>query len=247
MTKKNKHLGWWIFALSTFLFFVVLQIPAAWLVSKFYKNNQVLQNVSGNIWQGQADWHQGALKGSLNWKVRPLDLLLLRLGAQVEIHSGRTQLQGIVGYGLGHRWTVKELSGEIAPETLKRVADWQWPSNPIQLQDIQFKYQKEQGFQKVGGATQWIGGELTYTFAQRQEQMNIPSLKGSLSDRDQVLNVDVRDQRDQKMINLLLDKNLMLDVQITQRMLMNVPSYQGKAGLDTYVVSSRQPLLKGGM
>ena len=77
--------------------------------------------------------------------------------------------------------------------------------------------------------------------------MNIPSLKGSLSDRDQVLNIDVRDQRDQKMINLLLDKNLMLDVQITQRMLMNVPSYQGKAGLDTYVVSSRQPLLKGGM
>ena len=39
----------------------------------------------------------------------------------------------------------------------------------------------------------------------------------------------------------------MLDVQITQRMLMNVPSYQGKAGLDTYVVSSRQPLLRGGM
>ena len=68
-----------------------------------------------------------------------------------------------------------------------------------------------------------------------------------MSDRDQVLNIDVRDQRDQKMINLLLDKNLMLDVQITQRMLMNVPSYQGKAGLDTYVVSSRQPLLKGGM
>ncbi len=77
--------------------------------------------------------------------------------------------------------------------------------------------------------------------------MSIPSLKGSLNDRDQVLMIDVRDQRDQKMINLLLDKNLMLDVQITQRMLMNVPSYQGKAGLDTYVVSSRQPLLRGGM
>lgn len=247
MTKKNKHLAWWIFALSTFLFFVVLQIPAAWLISKFYKNNQVLQNVSGNIWQGQADWHQGALNGSLSWKVRPLDLLLLRLGAQVDIHSGRTQLQGTVGYGFGQRWTVNALSGEIAPETLKRVADWQWPSNPIQVQDLQLKYQKDQGFQQAEGTVQWVGGELTYSFAQRQEQMNIPSLKGSLSDRDQVLMVDVRDQRDQKMINLLLDKNLMLDVQITQRMLMNVPSYQGKAGLDTYVVSSRQPLLKGGM
>lgn len=152
-----------------------------------------------------------------------------------------------MGYGLGQRWTVKALSGEIAPETLKRVADWQWPSNPIQVQDLQFKYQKEQGFQQAEGTVQWLGGELIYRFAQRQEQMSIPSLKGSLSDRDQVLMIDVRDQRDQKMINLLLDKNLMLDVQITQRMLMNVPSYQGKAGLDTYVVSSRQPLFQGGM
>jgi general secretion pathway protein N len=38
----------------------------------------------------------------------------------------------------------------------------------------------------------------------------------------------------------------MLDVQLTQRMLLNVPSYEGKAGFDTYVISSRQPLLQGG-
>jgi general secretion pathway protein N len=27
---------------------------------------------------------------------------------------------------------------------------------------------------------------------------------------------------------------------------MNIASYEGKAGLDTYVISTRQPLLKGG-
>ena len=48
------------------------------------------------------------------------------------------------------------------------------------------------------------------------------------------------------MANLLLDKDLMLDVQLTQRLLLNIPSYDGKAGLDTYVVSTRQPLLSGG-
>jgi hypothetical protein len=37
----------------------------------------------------------------------------------------------------------------------------------------------------------------------------------------------------------------MLDVQLTQR-IINIPSYEGKAGLDTYVISSRQPLLQGG-
>ncbi len=47
---------------------------------------------------------------------------------------------------------------------------------------------------------------------------------------------DIRDQRDQKLMALELDQNLMLDVQLTQRLLLNISSYNGKAGLDTYVV-----------
>lgn len=99
--------------------FVLLQIPAAWLISKFYKNNQVLQNVSGNIWQGQADWRKGNLTGSLSWKTRPLDIFLLRLGANIALHSGNTQLDAIVGYGFGKKIMVHDLNGQVAPETLK--------------------------------------------------------------------------------------------------------------------------------
>ncbi len=76
--------------------------------------------------------------------------------------------------------------------------------------------------------------------------MNMPSLSGQLADHNGQLQVDIRDQRNQKMANLLLDANMMLDVQLTQRLLLNVPSYDGKAGLDTFVISSRQPLLQGG-
>lgn len=76
--------------------------------------------------------------------------------------------------------------------------------------------------------------------------MNMPSLSGQLTDQNGQLQVDIRDQRNQKMANLLLDANMMLDVQLTQRLLLNVPSYDGKAGLDTFVISSRQPLLQGG-
>ncbi|RIW55421.1 general secretion pathway protein, partial [Acinetobacter baumannii] len=77
-------------------------------------------------------------------------------------------------------------------------------------------------------------------------RMNMPSLSGQLTDQNGQLQVDIRDQRNQKMANLLLDANMMLDVQLTQRLLLNVPSYDGKAGLDTFVISSRQPLLQGG-
>jgi general secretion pathway protein N len=76
--------------------------------------------------------------------------------------------------------------------------------------------------------------------------MNIPSLMAEIKDENGQLQVDVRDQRSQKMANLSLDPSLMLDVQLTQRMLLNIPSYEGKAGLDTYVISSRQPLMQGG-
>lgn len=246
MIKKPKYITWWIFAIIVFFIFVLLQIPAAWLISKFYKNNQVLQNVSGNIWQGQADWHQGNLTGSLSWKTRPLDLFLLRLGAHVEVHSGHTQLDGVVGYGFGKKVMIHDLNGQIAPETLKHLVDWQWPANAIQLQDIDFNYKKQQGFSQANGQLQWAGGELIYTYAQRQDRMNMPSLKGKLSDENNKLMFDIRDQREQKLIALDLDQNLMLDVQLTQRLLMNIPSYDGKAGLDTYVISSRQPLFKGG-
>ena len=77
--------------------------------------------------------------------------------------------------------------------------------------------------------------------------MNIPSLKGKLSDENNKLVFDIRDQRDQKLMALELDQNVMLDLRLTQRLLLNISSYNGKAGLDTYVVSSRQPLFKGGL
>ncbi len=246
MSDKPKQIRWLIFAVISFFIFVMLQIPAAWLISKFYKNNQTLHNVSGNIWQGQADWSQGQLRGSLSWKTRPLDLLLLRIGADVEIHSGNTKLEGIVGRGFGQNMRVKSINGQIAPETLKSFADWQWPSSAVQLKDVAFQYQKKQGFSNAEGQMQWAGGELIYTFSQRQDRMNMPALQGKLSDDSGKLRMDVRDARDQKLMNWQLDPDLMLDVQLTQRLLLNIPSYDGKAGLDTYVISTRQPLLKGG-
>lgn len=246
MKKNTKQWKWWIFAIFAFLIFIILQIPATWLIAKFSKNNQILHNVSGNIWQGQADWQSGQLRGSVHWKTRPLDLFLFRLGANLDIHSGNTQFNGVFAYGLGQKIMIKDLQGEISPETLKFFANWQWPENAIQLKDVQFNYQKEKGFSASEGKLNWGGGPLSYTFGQRQDRMNMPSLAAEIKDENGRLQIDVRDQRSQKMANLSLDANLMLDVQLTQRMLLNIPSYQGKAGLDTYVISSRQPLLQGG-
>ena len=245
MDIKSKQTAWWGFAGVAFVIFVLLQVPASWLISKFYKNNQMFKNVSGNVWKGQADWQKGHLSGSVVWKTRPLDLILLRLGADIELHSGQTQMQGIFGYGLGKTITIKNMSGQVAADTLKNVVNWQWPSNYVQLSDLEFKFQPEQGFSKADGKIQWGGGALIYNFAQRQDRMDIPSLLGQIKDENGKLHLDIQDQRNQKIANLNLDPSLMLDVQLTQRLLQNTASYTGKAGLDTFVISSRQPLFSG--
>jgi general secretion pathway protein N len=246
MIKKAKNMSWWVFAVITFLIFVILQIPASWLVAKFYKNNNKLHNISGNIWNGHADWQNGKLRGTIAWNYRPLDLLLLKISANTEIRSGDTQLNGIVGYQLGDL-KVQSVHGSIAPETLRNLQAWQWPNTKIQIQDLSFQYNKASGFEKVEGTFQWGAGELIYHYLERQEKMNIPALKGNFLGDGGKLIFDVRDQRDQKMANFALDAALMLDTQLTQRLLMNVQSYDGKASMDTYVISVRQPLVQGGI
>ena len=151
-----------------------------------------------------------------------------------------------MGYGLGKNIIIKNITGQIAPDTLKNVVNWQWPANAIQLKDIQFKMNKDKGFSDVDGQLQWAGGELQYTMGQRQDRMSVPSLNGIFKDENTKLIIDLQDARGQKMANIVLDQGMMLDVQLTQRLLLNVPSYDGKAGLDTYVISTRQPLIQGG-
>lgn len=73
---KSKQMRWWILGFISLVIYF-LQIPATWLISKFYKDNQSLQNVSGNIWIGQADWQKGNLRGTVSWRTRPLDFILL--------------------------------------------------------------------------------------------------------------------------------------------------------------------------
>ncbi|AOA59543.1 type II secretion system protein N [Acinetobacter larvae] len=246
MNKKTKQMMWCGGAVSAFLFFVLLQVPASWLMNKFYNDQHLFENVSGNIWQGQADWQKGQLNGSISWKIRPLDLFLLRFAADIQLNSHQSNAAGIVGYTLNQTLKLKQLKASISPETLAQMSEWQWPANAIQLQDVQFDFKKGQGFSHVAGDLQWGGGELLYQFSQREDRMNVPALQAQLQDQEGKLLIPVVDRRQQKMANLAIDPTLMLDVQLSQRLLMNVASYQGKAGLDSMVLSSRQPLLQGG-
>lgn len=77
----------------------------------------------------------------------------------------------------------------------------------------------------------------------------MPPMRAQLSSEQKndnhLLHVNLLNNQDKRLGDLYLDGDNMLDVSLTQRLLENMPEYQGQAPQDTPVISVRQPLLTG--
>ncbi|MGO1400320.1 MAG: type II secretion system protein N [Psychrobacter sp.] len=257
---KQPRKLWWLVGLVLFAIFAVLQMPAAWLLEKYAPDTPYVQHVSGNVWQGSAIWQMPLaatpITGSADWSWQPWYLLLGKLGADVGINSDQTRLNGQVKVGL-NSWQVDDLSGRIAPEILASVVDWQLPNTPIQVNAVSLKRLSNSsedggptaGFSQADGQLTWVGGEVGYPSGGKVFYITMPSMRAELSaeqnDDKNLLNINLLDQQDKRLGDLYIDGDNMLDVSLTQRLLENMPEYEGQAPLDTPVVSVRQPLLSG--
>lgn len=242
MANKRKIRIWLIIFLSLSSLFILLQVPAAWLIHKFAPNLRALHNVNGNIWTGQADWTLNNVQGTVHWSTRPWEIIRLRLATNLKIHSGQTQIEGIVGYGITKKIYLNRINGKVSPDTLAQLLPWQWPTTQINIQDTNIVYKKDLGFEHAEGQLTWAGGSLLYPMGQREERIDIPPLVADLSAEQNKFKVLVKNTQQQRMADFIIGQDGMLDVQITQRFLLNSPGYKGQAGLDTAVISTRQPL-----
>ncbi|MGM8884825.1 type II secretion system protein N [Psychrobacter sp. 1U2] len=256
-SNKRPRKLWWLVGMVMFALFAVLQMPAAWIVEKYAPQSPYVQQVSGNVWQGALIWQlpqtSTALTGSANWTWQPWQLFLGKLGADVEITTGQTRLEGQVKVGRG-TWQVDGMSGNIAAETLTSVVDWQLPNTPIQLNNVSLQRQsaageKSAGFHEADGQLTWVGGEVGYPNAGKLLYITMPTMRAQLSTEQKndnhLLHVNLLNNQDKRLGDLYLDGDNMLDVSLTQRLLENMPEYQGQAPQDTPVISVRQPLLTG--
>lgn len=248
---------WLLLAVILFLCFVLLQLPASWLVKRFLPNQTYLEAVNGSLWQGQAQWQLPAhmlktqlktqnspLSGSLKWKWRPWELLWLQAGGDIELSSGSSQISGRVGI-TRKQWQIQDLNGKLSALTLKQLLPLTWPNTDITLNGVALKntYKGEnKNWEKVAGLLTWSGGNVGYPVNGRIESANLPAMKAMLSDEDNKLHIALVDTKDKRMGDLYLDNKKMLDIQLTQRLLLNVKGYKGNAAPDTAVVSVRQPI-----
>lgn len=264
---KRPRKLWWLLGFIFFALFAVLQMPAAWLLEKYAPDTPYVQHVSGNLWQGSAIWQlpvsTAPLTGAAEWSWQPWHLLLGKLGAEVDISSEQTRLNGQVKVG-SSSWQIQNMSGKIAPETLASVVDWQLPNTPIQVNNISLKRQSAAnpastssensgknaaGFREASGQLTWVGGEVGYPSGGKVFYITMPALRAELSaeqkNNKNLLHVNLINNQDKRLGDLYIDGDNMLDVSLTQRLLENMPEYKGQAPQDTPVVSVRQPLLNG--
>ena len=268
LSHKRPRKLWWLIGFVLFALFAVLQMPAAWLLQKYAPNTPYVQHVSGNVWQGSAIWQiplsSTPLTGMAEWSWQPWQLLTAKLGADVNIHSEQTRLNGQVKLGL-NSWQVDDMSGKIAPETLASVVDWQLPNTPIQVNGVSLKRQSSDnsssesaenesaknaaGFSEADGQLTWVGGEVGYPSGGKVFYITMPALRAELSaeqkNNKNLLHINLLNNQDKRLGDLYIDGDNMLDVSLTQRLLENMPEYKGQAPQDTPVVSVRQPLLAG--
>ena len=243
-------------------------MPAAWLLEKYAPDTPYVQHVSGNLWQGSAIWQLPVsatpLTGAAEWSWQPWHLLLGKLGAEVDISSEQTRLNGQIKVG-SSSWQVQNMSGKIAPETLASVVDWQLPNAPIQVNNVSLKRQSAAnaaassssensgknvaGFSEASGQLTWVGGEVGYPSGGKVFYITMPALRAELSaeqkNNKNLLHINLVNNQDKRLGDLYIDGDNMLDVSLTQRLLENMPEYKGQAPQDTPVVSVRQPLLDG--
>ena len=261
---KRPRKLWWLLGFIFFALFAVLQMPAAWLLEKYAPDTPYVQHVSGNLWQGSAIWQfpvsATPLTGAAEWSWQPWHLLLGKLGAEVDISSEQTRLNGQVKVGTSS-WQIQNMSGKIAPETLSNVVDWQLPNTPIQVNNVSLKRQSAKnsessssgknaaGFREASGQLTWVGGEVGYPSGGKVFYITMPALRAELSaeqkNNKNLLHVNLINNQDKRLGDLYIDGDNMLDVSLTQRLLENMPEYKGQAPQDTPVVSVRQPLLNG--
>ena len=248
---------WWLVGLVLFCLCLVIQLPAQWLVQKFMPNNPYLQQISGNLWQGQANWQlmtqpTAPLAGTVNWQWQPWYLLTGKLGMAVTVRSGNSALDGQVKIGK-QAWQLQQINGNVTPDTLKQLLTWQLPDTSIKLKDISIEKDKV-GYQAASGTLQWAGGETGYSSGGKIYRINLPTMQGNLmvdkaknsanvvNNAGQRLHLALTTVQSQRLADLYLDNDNMLYVALTQRLLKQMPDYKGQSADDSIVVSLRQPL-----
>ena len=238
--------SWLFWGLLVLVLAMIVQAPASLLKKALPPNLPVTVTAwGGTLWNGQLDWQQGTLQGQLDWHLRPWQLLLGHVSADVDV-AGDVQLQGRVGIGAGGSWLVQDMNGSL-PGVLARPvlpAGWDLPGTLTARELSLGRSGLHRGsWRAVGGALHWQGGTMTFDLNGQPATANLPPLTLNVRlDNDTLVLGLSEEAGNLPLAGVRIGADSMMETQLRQRLLTFSPGYHGQGSDDQIVVTAKQPL-----
>ena len=200
---KTKTL--WAIGFVAYFIFLLLMMPATWMIHRIPSLSQHMSAVAGNLFEGQAQlrvqgrWADLWDHTQISWQFRPFYLLTGGLGFQLHLKNTALDTQGVAILGI-RQLGMKHWDGFVDGSWLSRFLDQQKISFDHRLQltqvSIWLNYRKPL-MSSASGQLTWPGGIAHYSMNEKMQSVQFPALTGSFSHEKDQLQLAVTETRTQ--------------------------------------------------
>lgn len=102
---------WWFLSISLLLVFLLVQVPARFIVPRISPANPAfsLHNINGSLWQGRVDVVTPKMTlHNVQWTLKPIQLLLGRAQVELHIDDGDVQVSALAAVGFNGALTLRD-------------------------------------------------------------------------------------------------------------------------------------------
>lgn len=240
--QEAKAYNWVLLATILLVFALILQMPARIIANFLPKDIRALCSAwGGTLWTGQVNSQMTGTQSQLRWSIRPISLLTLKLGLDVEVLTGHSQVQAQLALGMSG-WYLKAEQGKLSPIDIQPfLSNWQLPSHPIIITQLNIQHQ-QQNWQNSQGLLTWQAGAVDYVLNGQRQHLNLPPVALKLSGQQQSLIMSLQDEAQTVNLATFTITGETIESRLTQRLLSYAPNYRGVAEPDAIVVTASQPL-----
>lgn len=240
--QEAKAYNWVLLATILLILALIMQMPARIIANFLPKDIRGLCSAwGGTLWTGQVNSQVTGTQSQLRWSIRPSSLLTLKLGFNIEVLTGHSQLQAQVALGMSG-WQLQTEQGKLSPIDLQPfLSSWQLPNQPIIINQLKINH-KGQNWQDSQGLLTWQAGAVDYVLNGQRQHLNLPPVALKVSGQQQSLIMSLQDEAQTVNLATFTITGETIESRLTQRLLSYAPNYRGVAEPDAIVVTASQPL-----
>ncbi len=236
----------------SFLFFLIALFPAdlAWkMVPKSLTQNLPVrvEQVGGTLWDGfmVGKTFSGPVKGQhvFAWDLNPLWLLMADLSAGLHAEGDDYKVSGTAHIGLlgkGFSDLNGRVQADLVNDMLKQLGAQ--ASGELMLKDVTLEFGSGTEVDAATGLISWGGGPVSYRQGRRSQNIDVPPIKGTLSQKEGGLLLSVVEANSNAALGELTLKGPIGGVVVYKRV-MKIAGMGNPEDEDAVLVQLQQPIL----